>query len=329
MASMSQDPAPYGSSFWSGRRVFLTGGAGFLGAHLAKTLVDRCAHVTAYDAAALFPWQTHDVLGVSVAKRVQGDLTRYRDIAQALLVASPSVVIHLAGQSHIAPCQTAPREAFSVNVLGTMNLLEACRAYWNGGGHLDSVLLASSNHVNAETEVDWPRQQDVYGATKVCVDALGQAYAGAFGLPVASLRHQNAYGPADPHASHIVTATCLSLLRGERPVILSDGSPVKGYLDVADVVRAYLLLAETRETGIWHAATEPVSVVDLVRRLIRLSGVAAEPDIRGTDRSQRGYEERMSSVKLRALGWTPTPLDDGLARTLAWYRQHGMGWVKP
>ena len=149
--------------------------------------------------------------------------------------------------------------------------------------------------------------------------------------------HANTYGPADPHASHIVTATILSLLRGEAPVIKSDGSPSKDYLYVDDTIAAYLALAEAVAKG--HALQGaynsgpalPMSVRELVAAIIRVSGRAVEPDVLATDLSQQGYREHLDSMALwHDANWSPRVLpEDGLARTWAWYREHqGMAWAR-
>lgn len=342
--------------FWRSRRVLVTGIAGFLGGHLTRALIDLEADVVGLDLVADSPClRVHGLSGTVpvLVRDLAGDPDR---VIWALAHGAggewrpPEVVVHLAGPSHIRWCQDHPLGAWEGHLRGTWNVLEACR-------RLDpapvAVVLASSNHVygslpehRAALGIEYLggfpepahlRQTDVYGTAKACVDLLMRAYGRGYGLPVASLRHVNAAGEADPHASHLITSTILSLLRGEAPLIKSDGTPTKAYLDVRDVVSAYLLLAEGVAARAipfgeaWNAApAAPISVEHLVAKLVSISGVPVVPVVTGEDLSQSGYVEMLDSQKLRQLGWTP---DDSyghwLARVWAWYHTHGgMAWTQ-
>jgi CDP-glucose 4,6-dehydratase len=179
-------------------------------------------------------------------------------------------------------------------------------------------------------------QLDVYGASKACADILARSFAHNFGLPTVAVRNVNSFGPGDPHTSHIVTGTILALLRGQAPVIRSDGSPVKAYLHARDTMEAYMLLAEHAGdplvTGEAFNVTpaEPVRVLDLVKTIIKVSGkTGIEPIVAATDLSQKNYFEHLSGEKMkRVLGWTPRlTLEEGLRDTYRWYAEHGTGWI--
>jgi CDP-glucose 4,6-dehydratase len=183
-------------------------------------------------------------------------------------------------------------------------------------------------------------QLDPYGASKACTDIIARSFAHNFGLPVVAARNVNSFGPGDPHTTHIVTGSILALLRGEAPVVRSDGSPVKAYLHASDTMEAYMLLAEHAENPSVHGQAfnitpaVPVSVLDLVRTLIRVAEpktgrVGIEPLVTGTDLSQKGYFEHLSGERLhRTLGWTPRySLESGLADTFDWYATHGTAWA--
>ena len=333
---------------WGEVRVLITGMAGFIGSNLARLLTDAGADVVGLDTVSGSP--TLDALGLRRAPIIVRDERRAETVKWALACGNgspewrpPAIVFHLAGMSHPRDCQANPLQAWETNVQGTWAILEACRTLPG----LTAVVCASSDRVYgslpkvqdspraAWLEDDAPKQTEVYGLSKACVDLLVRAY-GALGLPVASLRHQNAFGPADPHRSHIVTGTICGLLDGQVPVIRGDGTTIKGYVHVQDVCRAYMLLAEALMAGQIasgspvNAAGTPCSVLALVERLIKIGGQAVTPRILGEDLSQSGEVEILEDSRLRALGWLPRPLPTGLAETYHWYQDHGGGaWLSP
>lgn len=349
--------------FWSGRRVLITGMAGFVGAHLARSLADLGADVVGLDR--VLSSANLQVLGLAKIPVLWRDVRDPGRLAWALSHGNgerewkmPEVVFHLAGVGHIAHAQADPLAAWEVNVQGTWNLLEACRQL--PAGQIRAIVCASSNHVfgslpranrpagsdypalrqngarAAWLEDDPPGQPDVYGTSKAQVDLLVRSY-GAMGLPVASLRHVNCFGPADPHRSHLVTGTICDLLENKTPVIRGDGSAIKGYLAVGDVCRAYLLVAKRLAARrdvlagqAVHAATPPIPVLSLVDLLIQIAKRDVVPEILGEDLSQSGYVEMLDDSRLRSWGWTSGPLDKGLRETFQWYEAHGgHAWLSP
>lgn len=325
-------------------RILVTGAAGFIGTHLCRALAERSDEVVGVDVAPE-PWRAHQALGVddvSLVARVTAsvdnfvtDDVRYFVEPPMMLwrfsLPPPNAIVHLAGMSHISACQRAPLSAIHANVMSVSRVLEYARSV----GAL--VVLPSSNHAYAGgtlgrptpyTEADPLDPRDVYGATKACADILGRAWIG-FGVPVAILRHVNAYGPvAAP--SHLVPSVIRDLLNGTPPVIKSDGTPVKSYLHVDDVVAAYLaaidgLARSLLQPGAYNVAPRTArSVLSMVKLLIEISGVAVEPKVTCEDMSQSGYVELLDSAKFEnATGWTPrVDLRDGLRRTWEWYQRH-------
>lgn len=328
-----------GTEFWRGTRVLITGGSGFVGAHLARRLVDLGAWVRGIDPAGdTSPCLRAHGLNKQfvVAHPGQGGLGSLglRMFYEDSLLEPPDVIFHLAGVSHIAYAQQHPQEAWDTNVRTTWAILEACRDL----PELKAVVVASSNHTIGP-QATWPatedaplNQRDVYGASKICADVITQCYGQTLGVPTVALRHVNCYGPADPHASHLVTHCLLACLRGEAPVLRNRGTARKSYLHVSDVVDAYLILAEQGPAvagrSFW-AADAPVSVWDVAAMAMRVAGIRGDPVVMETDLDQVDYYESLDSTRLRALGWVPKiPLAEGLHQTLNWYREHdGMAWL--
>ena len=149
-----------------------------------------------------------------------------------------------------------------------------------------------------------------------------------YGLRTAITRCGNLFGGGDLNYNRIIPGTIASVLRGERPIIRSDGQFVRDYLYVEDAVSAYLLLAEKLSADASLAGEaynisyeQPLTVLELVARILGRMGANLEPDVRN-EASAEIREQYLSAAKAREqLGWRPeVSLDEGLARTIAWYR---------
>jgi len=335
---------------WADRRVLITGHIGFVGSNLVRTLLDVSAKPFGVDRARSSP--SLRVLNAE-CPGIVADVTSLTDMIQILDEIRPDVVYHLAGQGHIKDAQEVPWLAFYVNVLGTVAVLEAVRR----ARPTTVIVCASSNHayvggpqprrpflLKAQREdgtSGWGEDNilngtDVYGASKSMGDRAVACYRHSLGLRAAAVRHVNAYGPGDPHASHLVTASILSCLRGEPPQLRGQGTAVKGYLHVADVVAAYLRIAERVDELHGHAVnvTDPeaeASVLQVMTAVCAAAGLDARRivSLPGSVSDQEGYEERLDDSQIRALGWRPTfTLHTGIADTVAWYQAHGgMSWL--
>ena len=330
---------------WKGARVVVTGHCGFVGANLVRRLLDLKASVNGMDVVLTSP--SLRVLRAESPPVSIGTVEYLADTEMA--VQGADVVFHLAGLGHIADCQQRPADAFRINAFGTVNVLEAVRRRAPNA----IVVCASSNHVylggnpNA-TLVGSPRRvgggyglgescplqaTDAYGASKAAADLAVKCYRESYGLRAAALRHVNCYGPADVHESHLVTGAILSCLKGERPKLKSDGTPLKAYLHVHDIVRAYMTVAEHVDELSSHAVnvTDPrceAPAIAVARTVMDVAGMEGGPEILRQDLSQSGYEERLDPTLIRNLGWEAIyTLYTGIAETFWWYKDHGgMAW---
>jgi CDP-glucose 4,6-dehydratase len=195
------------------------------------------------------------------------------------------------------------------------------------------VIVASSDkaygaHANLPYTEEVPLQgRFPYDVSKSCADLLARAYAETFSLPVAITRCANFYGGGDLNWSRIVPGTIRSVLRGEPPVIRSDGRYVRDYFYVEDGAAAYTLLAEAladnpdlRGEAFNFSYESPIGVRDLVSRILRLMGSRLEPEVRN-EASHEIYAQELSAAKARRLlNWTPRfTFDEGLRRAIDWY----------
>jgi CDP-glucose 4,6-dehydratase len=276
-----------------------------------------------------------------IAKRcvqVRADLVDYEAVTRALNEHEVRAVFHLAAQTIVGTANRSPLSTFETNIRGTYTLLEACRGIGVVSNPIERVVVASSDkaygrHEQLPYQEDFPLQALYpYDVSKAATDMIARSYAATYDMPVAVTRLANIYGGGDPNGSRIIPDTIAALRNGKQPVIRSDGSPERDYLYVEDAVDAYLAIAESLDDRAnwgkaWNAGTgEPVSVRDVVARLIKVSGKDVEPDIQGqgTPHGEIDRQYLDSSAIKSELGWQPQwDLDRGLAATWEWYSEAG------
>ena len=318
---------------WSpaGSTVLVTGAQGFVGGWLAQRLLDEGARVvvTRRDVEPDTRFRTDGVERRCVV--AAADVEDHAAIARVLAEHEVDAVFHLAAQTIVGTANRAPLATFEANVRGTYVLLDACRG---AGPGLERVVVASSDKAYG-SHAELPYREDFalrprfpYDVSKACADMIARSFAATYALPVAVTRLANVYGGGDLNWSRIVPDSCRALVAGRAPVIRSDGTPQRDYLFVDDAVDAYLAIAASLDDPrlhgrAWNAGWgSPVSVGELVRRLVSVSGRELEPEVRG-DGVPDGEIDRqfLDSTAIRAeLGWHPhVALDEGLARTYAWY----------
>ena len=317
-------------SFWRDRHVFVTGATGLLGGWLVKRLVEQGANVI----GLVRDWEPHsELFRTGLGDRVtivRGDVCDQALLERALGEYEIETVFHLAAQTIVPIANRNPVSTFQTNVGGTWTLLEACRR----SPLVKQIVLASSDKAYGDhggasySEAAALQGRHPYDVSKSCADLLGQSYAASFDLPVAITRCGNFYGGGDLNWNRLVPGTIRSVLRGQRPVIRSDGSLVRDYLYVEDGAAAYLLLAEKlaatpslRGEAFNFSNQQPLAVRELVDRILRLMKSDLEPEL--LNQAQREIpQQRLSAEKARrVLGWEPGfSLDRGLERAIDWYR---------
>lgn len=318
------------SSFWRDRPVFVTGGTGLVGVWLIRRLVEAGADVV----CLVRDWVPQSELVqsrlIEKVKVARGDVRDQALIERVLGEFEVDTVIHLAAQTTVPVANRNPVSTFETNIAGTWSLLEACRR----SALVKQVVVASSDKAYGDQET-LPYDENMplqglhpYDASKSAADLIAQTYAHSYNLPVVISRCGNFYGGGDLNWNRIVPGTIRSVLRGQRPVIRSDGKFVRDYFYVEDGAAAYMLLAEKLAGDralIGHAFNFSneiqVTVLDLVQKILNLMQSSLEPDVRNEAVNEIRHQYLSAEKARRLLNWSPMfTLDDGLTRALEWYR---------
>jgi UDP-glucose 4-epimerase len=306
--------------------VLVTGGAGFIGSHLAEALVARGDAVTVVDD--LRTGTRENVAGG--ADLVRADVAD-ADAVDAVAAAGFDAVLHVAAQASVVRSFADPRADLAANVLGTLNVLRACERHG-----IPRLLYASSMTVYGNPdelpahELSPCRPTSYYGVTKYAAERyvhIAGSLAGAR-LGATSLRMFNVYGErqslANPYQG-VLAIFVGNLLRGEPITVHGDGMQTRDFVYVGDVVDAWLRVLDADETAgmvLNLGSGRETSIDELARTVVSAAGFEpASWPVRTGDAQRGDIRRSVADVGLarRALGWRPvTTLDEGLARTLAW-----------
>jgi len=309
--------------------VLITGFEGFLGSNLTRALIPSGARIIGLDiktgrkATLLAP---DDYRRISVVK---GSVANYKLLEKIIRENKINLVFHLAAEAIVGKCHNRPLSAFSANIRGTWNVLEACRNAKN----IEAVILASSDkaygiHEKLPYTEKAPLQgSHPYDVSKSCADLIANTYAHTYGLPVCVTRCGNIYGPGDFNSSRLVPDAVKCALAGKKLLIRSDGLFTRDYVFVEDIVNGYILLAEKmRKLNLAGEAfnfscENPLTVIELVKMIAKSVGKPVDYKIL----NQAKYEikhQYLSSRKARAkLGWKPKfSVLAGLIQTIESYR---------
>jgi CDP-glucose 4,6-dehydratase len=316
--------------FWRDRPVLVTGATGLVGGWLVRRLVEAGASAV----CLVRDWVPQsEVVRRGLLERTQvvrGDVRDQVLLERVLGEYEIASVIHLAAQTIVGVANRNPVSTFETNIGGTWALLEACRR----SPKVQQIVVASSDKAYGDQdqlpydEATPLQGQHPYDVSKSCADLIAAMYAKTYGLPVLVTRCGNFYGGGDLNWNRIVPGTIRSVLRGERPVIRSDGQFTRDYFYADDGALAYMLLVEQlaanpelRGEAFNFSNERPITVLDLVRTILQGMGSGLEPEIRN-EASNEIRDQYLSADKARRmLGWAPRyTLESGLEPTIAWYR---------
>jgi len=318
------------NDFWQDRTTFVTGATGLVGGWLVRRLQEAGARTV----CLVRDWVPESELIhsglIEKVTIVRGDVCDQALLERTLGEFEIDTVLHLAAQTIVPIANRNPLSTFETNIAGTWSLLEACRR----SPTVKQIVIASSDKAyGAQEKLPYDEEMPLqgrhpYDVSKSCADLIAQSYAVTYDLPVVVTRCGNFYGGGDLNWNRIVPGTLRSVLRGQRPVIRSDGQFVRDYFYVEDGAAAYMLLAEkmaansTLHGQAFNFSNDtPVTVLELVQDILRLLDSDLQPDIRN-EASHEIRRQHLSSAKARAvLGWQPLfTLPQGLQNTITWYR---------
>ncbi|HED24810.1 MAG TPA: NAD-dependent epimerase/dehydratase family protein [Firmicutes bacterium] len=319
------------NKFWRDRSVLITGASGFLGGWL----VERLSRVGARVVCLVRDWVPDSrLLRENLADKVnlvRGDVTNRPLLERILGEYEVRTVFHLAAQTIVTIANRNPVSTFESNIGGTWAILEACRR----SPLVEQIVAASSDKAYGEHDrlpyhEDLPMQgRYPYDVSKSCADLIACSYHATYDLPVAVTRCGNFFGGGDLNWNRIVPGTIRSVLRGERPLIRSDGQYVRDYFYIEDGAAAYMLLAEKMAGNpslageAFNFSTEnQLTVLQLVKKILQAMQSDLEPEIMGEAPCEIRRQYLSAAKARRMLGWAPLySLDRALELTVDWYRR--------
>src|SRR5687768_6276650 len=317
--------------FWLDRATLVTGATGLVGGWLVKRLLAADADVVCLMRDRV---PQSELMRTGLADRVKvvrGDLQDQALLERLLGEYEIETVIHLAAQTIVPIANRNPVSTFASNIGGTWSLLEASRR----SPLVKQIVLASSDkaygdHDSLPYSEDTPLQgRHPYDVSKSCADLIAQSYAVTYGLPVVITRCGNFYGGGDLNWNRLIPGTIRSILRGQRPVIRSDGKHIRDYFYVEDGAGVYMMLAESlgknpelRGHAFNFSNETQVTVLELVEKILARMNSDLEPEIRNEASNEIRHQYLSASKARQYFDWKPRfSLDEGLEHTIKWYKE--------
>jgi CDP-glucose 4,6-dehydratase len=300
-----------GLSFWANRNVFVTGATGLLGSWLVEELIHRGASVICLVRDRVPASRLVRTGLLERSNIVHGELEDYAVLLRALNEYEIDSVFHLGAQTIVETASRSPLSTFEANIAGTWNLLEACRSCPK---LIQRAVVASSDKAYGGHE-DLPYTEATalegrfpYDVSKSCADLISFSYFHTYKVPLAITRCGNLFGGGDLNFNRLIPGTIRSALRGEAPIIRSDGKFIRDYFYVRDAVNAYLQLAEKLPDA------------HLILKLCGKSSLAPKVLNEASHEIPRQFLD--CSKAHRMLRWRPKhTLEEGLSETIKWYEE--------
>lgn len=296
---------------------------------MVKELIDQGANVTGLVRDTVPKSNLYQGEQVKQMNIVQGALEDLDVIERALGEYEIDTVFHLAAQAIVGVANRNPISTFEANILGTWNILEACRKH----PLIKRVIVASSDKAYGDQpalpyDENMPLQgKHPYDVSKSCADLISHTYFNTYGLPVCITRCGNLYGGGDLNFNRIIPQTIQLVLNGEAPEIRSDGTFIRDYFYIEDAVEAYLLLAEKMEElnlagEAFNFSNEiQLTVLELVEKILKAMNSDLKPKVLNQGSHEIKHQYLSAEKARKLLNWTPAhTIDEGLEKTIEWYK---------
>ena len=309
------------NKYWTYKRVLVTGAAGFLGSHLSSALSHLGAEVVGFDNN----WDNFhtDFSGVLA----NGDIRDYALLTRLLSKYEINIIFHLAAVSTVSISKRNPSEAYSTNVDGVVNILEAARQY----NECEYIICASTDKVYGELgdrpayiETDPICALNPYDCSKACGDLIAQTYKQAYGMPIGITRNGNMYGGGDLNWNRLIPNTIRRIHAGLNPQVWGNGDETRDFLYIDDAVKGYILMAEKHADGVYNfAAGKQSKVLDVIQTISHLMDTQIETEVLGNPDGEIKNQCLDWSKAREGLGWMPdNDINTGLDKTVSWYRSY-------
>ncbi|OGS45213.1 MAG: sugar dehydratase [Elusimicrobia bacterium RIFOXYD2_FULL_34_15] len=317
--------------FWKNKNVLITGNEGFLGSNLTKILISADANIVGLDIEVKRKNTLFNKEDYKKIVTVKGSVADYNLVKNIISKYKIEVVLHLGAEAIVGKCIKNPLLTFSSNIEGTWNILEVCR----NSKTVKSIVTASSDKAYGSHKI-LPYKEDAplhgdhpYDVSKSCADLIAYTYFHTYGLPVATTRCGNIYGPGDFNFSRIVPDTVRCMIANKPIEIRSDGKFTRDYVFVEDIANGYILLAEKLQQlklggeAFNFSDENPITVIELVKRIYQIAGKKPDYKILNQAKYEIKHQYLASQKARRILKWKPEfTLNTGLKKAVDWYTNY-------
>lgn len=338
--------------FWLGRSVFITGHTGFKGSWLCLWLHAMGANVTGYALPPHTKPSMFELCGLDeLVTTVYGDIRNKKALCEALLKAKPDVVIHMAAQPLVRASYDIPVETYEVNVMGTVNLLEAVRELRSTGHVVPAVINVTTDKCYENREWAWGYREyepmggyDPYSNSKACSELVTSAYRSSFfhpeqhakhGIALASARAGNVIGGGDWSKDRLIPDIISSLIKGDK-VDIRNPLAIRPWQHVLEPLGGYLLLAQRlAEGGARYASgwnfgpndADARNVLSIVQLMCRSWGKDASYALDTTEQPHESQYLKLDCSKAKQeLGWQPVwSVEQAVTKIVEWEQLHQSG----
>ena len=307
-------------------KVLVTGGAGFIGSHLTSELVRVRAKVSVIDVRVnpksfFFLNKLSEKVSLEIL-----DIRNKKKVFKYFDKSSFDYVFHLAAEPIVEKAFKNPYSAFETNIMGTVNILEAVR----GSRKIKGIIVASSDKAYGKTKKAYTEESPLrgdhpYDVSKSAMDLVCQSYFTTYNLPIVITRFGNVYGEGDLHFDRIIPGICKAVIKNEVLDIRSDGTYIRDYLHVKDVVDGCILLLENIDTihgeAFNFSSKDNLSVVSVIKKAEKILGVKIPYKILNTAKNEIPYQH-LDDSKIRSMGWkNEFNLKNAFSPTFNWYEK--------